>query len=183
MDEVSLSKLKYPIGDFIKPESFDEIDIAQWILEIEKTPQTVKKLISELSASELSLNYRPGGWNIAQVVHHMCDSHTNAFIRIKLALTEDNPTIKPYEEALWAELADYKIEHLHHTIQMLEALHAKFCIVLKNMDIQHFKSKSYFHPASNKTWILGDVLALYAWHCKHHIAHIQQALHHRGVFI
>jgi hypothetical protein len=175
--------LMYPIGKYESPSFIADSNIKTWINTIEETPTIVLNKVSNLSQKDLALIYRPHGWSIAQVVHHMCDSHANAFIRFKLALTEDTPTIKPYMEGLWADLADYDIKYLHHSLQMLEAIHAKWTILLKSMDIHDFHNKSYFHPESHKNWTLGDALGLYDWHTRHHTRHIQQAIDYQGSFV
>ncbi|MBK8701305.1 MAG: putative metal-dependent hydrolase [Saprospiraceae bacterium] len=178
----ALYKLMYPIGKYESPTFITENEIRLWIQTIEETPTLVRDVIEGLGIRQLSLQYRPNGWSIAQVIHHMCDSHTNAFIRFKLALTEDTPTIKPYKEGLWANLVDYSPEYLHYTLIMLDAVHAKLTLLLKAMDIHDFHNRSYFHPESHKNFTLGDALSLYDWHCRHHLAHIHQALDFDGKF-
>jgi hypothetical protein len=177
-----LYSLRYPIGIFESPDFIGEDLINRWKQTIEDTPTIVRQLVNELSTLELKYIYRPHGWTIAQVVHHMADSHMNAFVRFKLALTEENPTIKPYEEGAWVMLGDCKDEYLHHSLLLLEGLHAKWTILLNNMSLADFHNHSYFHPGSHKTFILGEVLGLYDWHCKHHTEHIKQALRHKGKF-
>lgn len=177
-----LYDLMYPIGKFEAPAFIGHDHIEQWIPTIEETPILIRDLVSPLSAKQLLWQYRPHGWSIHQVVHHMSDSHTNALLRFKLALTEDVPTIKPYKEGLWVEQADAKPEYLHHSLLLLEAVHAKFTLVLRNMTTADFHHKSYFHPESHKNFTLGEALGLYDWHCRHHIAHIHQAFEYQGIF-
>ncbi len=169
-------ELMYPIGKFESPDFITESYINTWIQTIEDTPILVRQLVENLTIQELNYKYRPHGWNIHQVVHHMSDSHANAYIRFKLALTEDTPTIKPYEEGLWAKTAECKPENLHHSLLMLEAIHAKLAIIMKEMSAADFHNHSYFHPSSHKNFTLGEVLGTYDWHSRHHIAHIKQAL-------
>ena len=182
METDHLYQLMYPIGKFESPAFVGENEIERWIQTIEDLPTEAEGLIEGLTGKEWQWKYRPHGWSIAQVVHHMCDSHTNALLRFKLALTEDTPTIKPYKEGLWAQLEDYRPEYLHYSLQMLEAVHAKFVILLRTMDIHQFHNRSYFHPESHKNYTLGEALALYDWHCRHHLAHLHQALDYKGEF-
>jgi hypothetical protein len=175
-------ELMYPIGKYEVPSFIGSNHIEKWIDTIEETPTILRSLTESLHNKELSWQYRPHGWNIHQVVHHMSDSHTNALLRFKLALTEEVPTIKPYKEGLWVELADCKSEYLHHSLLLIEAVHAKFTLLLKSMSISDFHTKSYFHPESHKNFTLGEALGLYDWHCQHHTTHIKQALEFQGVF-
>lgn len=174
--------MMYPIGKYEVPEFITESHINSWKTTIDETPVIVRTLIEDLPQNSLEWKYRPHGWTIAQVIHHMCDSHTNALIRFKLSLTEDTPTIKPYMEGAWAELADYDIKFLHHSLLMLEAVHAKFSILLDSIPINDFHNKSYFHPESHKNYTLGEALGLYDWHSKHHTQHIRQALDFKNIF-
>lgn len=123
---------------------------------------------------KLALHYRPEGWTIRQVVHHCADSHSNAFTRFKLALTEENPSIKPYKENLWAELPDVTTAPVDWSLKIIANIHKRWVVLLKSMSIADFE-RTYFHPESNRVWKLFEVLALYAWHCNHHLAHVKQA--------
>lgn len=174
--------LMYPIGKYEVPSFIGSNHINKWIQTIEETPIILRSLVEPLHTKQLHWQYRPNGWSIHEVVHHMSDSHTNALIRFKLALTEEVPTIKPYKEGLWAELADCKSEYIHHSLLLLEAIHAKFTIILKGMSTTDFHNKSYFHPESHKNFTLGEALGMYDWHCNHHIAHIRQAMEYEGLF-
>jgi len=176
-----MKNLKYPIGEFSKPERITEDDLKNWIAEIENFPKSIMQLTENLSVEELNLIYRPDGWKIKQVIHHCSDSHMNAFIRFKLALTEENPTIKPYEEALWANLIDGNDNDISNSLLLLKSLHHKWVLLLKSMTENQWE-KTYFHPESKKTYILKVVVGLYAWHCNHHLAHIKQALHYQNKF-
>ena len=115
--------------------------------------------------------YRDGGWTVKQVIHHVADSHLNAYVRCKLALTEDNPTIKPYEEAAWAELSDTKNLPVNVSLTLLHALHARWVEVMKNMSDAEWQ-RTFFHPEQNRKITLWGMLTTYAWHGKHHVAHI-----------
>lgn len=182
MESDQMYRWMYPIGKYEVPDFIGQHEIDQWIQTIEDLPTELQGLLADLESRELAYVYRPHGWSIAQVVHHLCDSHTNAFIRFKLALTEDTPTIKPYKEGLWAKMPDYDADYLHYSLQMLEAVHARFAIVLRSMDIHDYHNRSYFHPESHKNFTLGEALGMYAWHSRHHMAHIHQALDYKGEF-
>src|SRR5690606_20074411 len=119
------------------------------------------------------------GWTIRQVIHHLADSHLNAFCRIKLTLTEDSPTIKPYHEADWARMDDYIKMPVSHSIDILRGLHARMVFVLKNLSATE-REKFYIHPEYGRTYTLETVMALYAWHCNHHLAHITSLMERKG---
>ena len=173
--------LKYPLGKFQKPEVISNDDLKTWIAAIENFPAKIKKLTSTLSVQELNWVYRPEGWRIKQVVNHCADSHMNAFIRFKLALTEDNPTIKPYQEQLWAELVDGNSDDIFHSLQIIESVHYRWILLLKSLGTAELK-RQFTHPAIKKTYSLDAMIGMYAWHCNHHLAHIEQALKNKGQF-
>lgn len=152
-----------------------------WITTIENFPTNIKKLTSALSVQELNYTYRPGGWNIKQVVHHCADSHINSFVRFKLVLTEDIPTIKPYEEASWAELADGNSDDILPSLQIIQGVHTRWVLLLKSLGSTALK-RQFFHPANLKTSSLDETIGVYAWHCNHHLAHIEQAILQKGRF-
>ncbi|NVK50094.1 MAG: putative metal-dependent hydrolase [Cyclobacteriaceae bacterium] len=160
--------LKYPIGRFSMPEN---PDIQKAKTQIKKLPKNIESAVFNLSEEQLDTPYRPGGWTIRQLIHHLADSHMNAFIRFKLALTEENPTIKPYDEAAWARLSDSKLE-IAPSLAILVSLHQKWFVLMENMSDQDF-SRTYFHPESGQKQSLFEVTHLYAWHGQHHLAHIQ----------
>jgi hypothetical protein len=174
MENQNLESLKYPMGKFVKPEVIDNQQINDWIAEIEQLPAQIKALTENISEKALDTPYRPEGWTVRQVIHHVADSHSNAFTRFKLALTEDNPTIKPYLEAKWAELADSKLP-INPSLQILEGLHHRWVTLLKTLGSQEL-SRTYFHPESKKTFTLAEVIGLYAWHSRHHLAHIKMGI-------
>ena len=178
---MKLEELKYPIGQFEKPAIISPELITKWISFIEEFPIKIKSITNSLSKEELSLKYRPNGWSIKQVVHHCADSHMNAFIRFKLALTEENPTIKPYNEAFWAELIDGNSDNITSSLQIIEGVHTKWSLLLKNLTKKDL-NKTYYHPENKTTYVLKEVLALYAWHCNHHFAHIEQAVQYKNAF-
>jgi len=167
-----MNDLRYPIGKFaLAAGEITAEQRAAWITEIAELPAKFRGIVQGLTDAQLDTPYRPGGWTVRQVVHHVPDSHLNAYIRFKLALTEDNPTIKPYEEALWAELPDTKGTLIGVSLVMLEALHRRWVTLLRSMSEQQW-SRTFFHPEQKKSLRLDGVLAMYAWHGKHHTAHI-----------
>ena len=177
----TLEKLKFPIGKCPKIDDVSENDLETWIATIEEFPSKIRNLTSTLSVEELNWVYRPKGWNIKQVVHHCADSHINSFIRFKLALTEDVPTIKPYEEQLWAELADGTSNDISPSLQIIDGVHARWVLLLKSLGETELK-RQFFHPANLKISSLEETIGVYAWHCNHHLAHIEKGLLHKGQF-
>ena len=167
---MDLKKLKYPIGKFQIKNSTDKSQVTNWIKEIENFPKKLKTAVNDLTEEQLDTNYRPGGWTVRQVIHHIADSHMNAYIRSKLALTEDKPVIKPYKEKLWAELPDNQITNIAVTVNLIEALHIKLVDLLKQLDEEKL-NKEFIHPDSG-TKTIKDTIGLYAWHGNHHLAHI-----------
>jgi hypothetical protein len=179
MENKELEKLKYPIGHFSPPEPITEEDIKSYISDIEELPGKLKNLVSNLSEEQLNTAYRPKGWTVKQVIHHIADSHMNAYIRFKLALTEDTPTIKPYYEDKWAELADSKNTSIDVSLKLLESLHERWINLLKSMTKKDFE-KSFFHPEHGKEFSLDEVAGMYSWHSKHHFAHIEELKKRKG---
>lgn len=170
---------RYPIGKFsykIKDDKKKQRE--EFISEIESVPSDLRKAVSGLSVLQLDTPYREGGWTIRQVIHHLPDSHLNAYIRFKLALTEDCPTVKTYDEKKWAEFPDYLYTPVEHSLNLLDNLHKKWIILLKSMSDEDFK-KTYLHPELGKV-DLDWVTAQYAWHGKHHIAHITNLCRRKG---
>ncbi len=166
--------LKYPIGGLNIPETITQKNREEWIQLINDFPSLVEREVIELNDSELSYKYRPEGWNIKQVINHCIDSHLNSIIRFKLALTEDNPTIRPYKEDLWAELPDTLDYDLKESLLMLKSLHKRWVFLLKKMNSNDF-TKTFIHPEGNEILSLEVNLCIYAWHCQHHLQHIINA--------
>lgn len=163
--------LQYPIGQFSLPGSTTARERRTWIQEIARAPQDLRGAVSGLSEEQLDTPYRPGGWTVRQVVHHVPESHMNAFVRFKLALTEDLPTIKPYDETRWAMLADNALP-VAPSLDLLEALHVRWVRLLESLSDADFERR-FLHPESGP-WRLDQYLAQYAWHGRHHIAHITE---------
>ena len=170
---MNLEQLKYPAGKFVKPESITKEIIDSAISEIENFPSLVKFEIQNLEEKDLQLRYRPEGWTITQVVHHCADSHINSYMRFKLALTENVPTIKPYEESLWAELPDNNLSPFV-SLKLLDALHEKWVYILKSLSEEDL-NKEFIHPDQSEKISLKENILIYSWHCRHHLAHIRQA--------
>lgn len=162
--------VRYPIGQFEKPNFINKQELSGWIRIIAEFPQEIASEVLSLTDEQLDTPYRDGGWTVRQVVHHCADSHMNAFIRFKLALTETNPTIKPYYEALWAELPDSKIQ-LEPSLNLLKGLHERWSKLLESLDDEDLK-RTYNHPELGRPIPLDEVIGMYAWHCNHHLAHI-----------
>lgn len=166
-----MEHLKYPIGKRQINPSITFTEIQSNIAEMEKLPSLLKQTASKLSAEQLDMPYRPDSWTARQVIHHIADSHMNALTRIKLTLTENNPTIKPYKQDLWAHLPDTSLP-IETAITFIELLHQKMVVLLKALKENDFK-KTYVHPEDNKTYTLADLTSIYAWHGKHHVSHLQ----------
>ena len=169
---MQLEQLKYPLGKFDYFKELGPTDLAEGIAVIEAFPARLSALAARLTDGQWETSYRADGWTARQVVHHLADSHSNALIRFKLALTEDNPTIKPYRENLWADLPDSVNAPVEWSLQILDALHARWTLLLRNMSEADF-DRTYFHPDSQRTFPLRQVVSLYAWHCNHHYAHVE----------
>lgn len=167
-----IDQLRYPIGKFQMPATFSEQDLAQWMNEIKALPGQFSSKALSLSEQQLDTPYRPQGWTGRQVIHHVVDSHLNAYCRFKWVLTEDSPTIKPYFEDRWANLADTQQTPISISLDLLTALHHRWSVLLASLDRSDF-DKYYFHPEyGNRRYTLGAVCNLYAWHGKHHSAHL-----------
>jgi hypothetical protein len=175
---IDIEKLRFPIGKFII-EPVKEEDYAGLIEELAVLPGKIRAAVNGLTDEQLDTPYREGGWTLRQVVHHLPDSHLNAYMRFKLALTEDVPVIKPYEEGLWAECSEAKYGHLIDSLDLLDSLHRRWVSFLKTLKHQDFQ-KEYFHPAQGKNFFLSTVLSLYVWHGKHHLAHVTETKQANG---
>ena len=170
--------LQYPVGRFDWNLRPGDIERRQAIDEIAGLPAAMRKAVHGLSEEQLDTPYRPGGWTVRQVVHHVPDSHLNAYTRVKLALTEDRPTIRPYDEKLWAELPDVVHTPIGISLTMLEALHERWVVLLRSLDPQDF-SRKLVHPDVGEMDV-GKVVCHYAWHGRHHVGHITSLRHRMG---
>jgi hypothetical protein len=162
---------RYPIGEY-EPQPFSEVLKQQWISDIRFLPGNIENAILNLDASQLETSYRDGGWTLQQLVHHVADSHINAYCRFKLALTEDNPIIKPYDQDKWAELPDVKNIPVNISVTLLFALHNRWVELLDHLEQSDWE-KTIFHPEYKKKSTLWYLLGSYAWHSRHHVAQIR----------
>jgi len=165
-----MSDLRYPIGKFTFQGPLTEDQRKEFIDDIQHTPPRLVAAVQGMSQEQLDTPYRPGGWTVRQVVHHLPDSHMNAYIRWKLALTEDEPTIKPYLEDRWAELEEARTAPIQLSLALLDALHRRWVLMLRAMKPQEWK-RTFRHPELGLV-SLEKNLALYSWHGRHHVAHI-----------
>ena len=160
---------RYPIGEFQFEGEFTSKVIKGWIDEIEKLPSLLRETVKELSEDQLDTPYRSGGWTIRQVVHHLADSHMNAYIRLKLALTEDNPVIRPYHEEKWAELPDSHLP-IAISLSLLDSMHIRWVTILRSLTSVE-SDRTFIHPDSGQMTV-EKYIGMYAWHGRHHLAHI-----------
>jgi hypothetical protein len=164
------SDSRYPIGK-VQLVDYSEKERDAKIADILFLPRMLEYAVLNLDESQIQTPYREGGWTVHQLIHHLADSHMNAFIRFKLALTEENPVIKPYLEDKWSELADVSDVPINISITLLHALHHRWHRLLESMSVDDFR-RTVFHPEKEKDITLWDMLLIYAWHGKHHVAHI-----------
>lgn len=169
--------IRYPIGTY-QPQAFSHWQRQQWLIDIAQLPAMAEAAVHNLDAAQLHLPYRPGGWSIHQIVHHLADSHTNAWCRIKLVLTEDNPTIRPYHQDAWVQQADTLALPINNATTMLHALHQRIYTLLKAVEGGTWQ-RTYIHPESGQhtLWYL---MGMYAWHGRHHVAQINRLREQQG---
>ena len=165
-----MSDLRFPIGEFAAQTSITAEQRQALIASLDETPAQLQAALAGLSNEQLETPYRPGGWTVRQTVHHVADSHLNAYVRFKLGLTEEQPTIKPYDEKQWAELADGRNADPEISLQLLRAVHTRWTLVLRTTPVEAF-ARTVRHPESG-IMSLDVVLQMYDWHARHHIAHI-----------
>ena len=165
-----MTDLRYPIGQFEHEGEIADEDVARWIDQIEALPRQVRVAVEGLSEEQLDTPYRPDGWTVRQVVHHIGDSHLNSLVRFKWALTEDEPVIKAYYEERWAELADYRDVPIETSLTFLETLHVRLVALLRSLNEDDL-ARRFVHPESGPVTLARNV-GLYAWHGRHHLAHI-----------
>ena len=176
---MDLEKLKYPIGKPQIPEVIIDAHISDWITVLEVFPERLKSLVENLSEAQLDTCYRPDGWTVRQVVHHVSDSHHNSYTRFKWTLTENQPLIKAYYEDRWAALFDSKSAPIELSINTIKALHAKWVYFLKGLSKSDLE-QVFIHPEGNEKVSLQENIGIYAWHCNHHYEHINQLMIRKG---
>ena len=174
----SSADLSSPTGRFQRPASLDADARTRAIDVIAATPARLREAVRGLTDKQIDTEYRPGGWTVRQVVHHVPDSHLNAYIRFKLALTENEPTIKPYDEGRWAELVDSKVVPIATSLSLLDAVHERWVAILRAMSAADFE-RPLIHPENGRQR-LDQMLALYAWHGPHHVAHVTKLRERMG---
>jgi uncharacterized damage-inducible protein DinB len=165
-----MDDLRYPIGRFAAPSEFNQAGRGECMTQIDEAPAALRAAVYRLTSEQLQTPYREGGWTLAQVVHHLPDSHVNGYVRFRLALTEAEPTIKPYAEAKWAELSDAASSDIESSIVLLEGLHQRWISLLRRLTPEQW-TIGFQHPERGRS-TLEHALALYAWHGRHHVAHI-----------
>lgn len=168
----SIADPRYPIGKY-QPQPYSDDQLKDWLNDIKFLPVSLENAIQHLDEHQWNTPYREGGWTIKQLVHHVADSHMNAYIRFKLALTEDVPTIKPYNEKLWAELKDTENLPGNISITLLHALHARWYELIRHLNQEEW-DKKVFHPQHKKEVSLWYMLGMYSWHGRHHVAHVTE---------
>ena len=173
-----MENLQYPIGKFAFDKETTPEKRKGWISDIAETPAALRRAVDGLTPTQLDTPYRDGGWTVRQVVHHLADSHMNSFARFKLALTEDAPTIKPYSQTAWATTSDVAGVDAALSVAILEALHSRWTVLLSAMAASDF-TRTFIHP-ENGPQTLDRALQTYAWHGKHHVAHIVSLRERKG---
>ena len=173
-----MDTLKYPIGKFRRPETIGKSQVDDYLKNIASLPQRLREAVDGLTEEQLDTPYRPEGWTVRQVVHHVADSHLNSYARFKLALTEEKPMIKPYFEDRWAELPDSK-GPVGTSLDLLTALHARWISLLQSLGPEEL-AKVFVHPQYGKEYRLDVMMALYSWHGNHHLAHIESLKERMG---
>lgn len=166
---------KYPIGKFNPPAEISEKQLKEAVEILRLFPEQLRLLVHSLNEKELEKTYRPESWTIRQLVHHIADSHNHAYIRFRWALTEENPTIKAYDEKAWSEMYDNKTAPIAWSITHIEAIHHKMVTIMKAMDEKQWE-KTYVHDITKEQKSLKTIALMYAWHSMHHFSHIKNAL-------
>jgi uncharacterized damage-inducible protein DinB len=177
--DADLENLRYPTGRFHARAHLSATEIERLIDDLATLPGDVRAAVSSLSDEQLDTPYRPQGWTVRQVVHHLPDSHMNGYIRFKLALTEEEPTIKGYDEAAWAELPDGRGPDIELSLRLIEAVHQRWTVLLRSLDPSHL-ARTLRHPKSGVV-TLERMLQLYVWHGRHHLAHVTHTTRPRAM--
>mgnify|MGYP002629508714 FL=1 len=175
MNSSATELLRYPIGKYEWNTEPSKSALELAISTLNDFPAKLNELVSGLPKTTLLNRYRPDGWTIAQVIHHLADSHMHSYIRFKYAVLEDTPAIKDYDEVKWAELPDASNDQIDYSLNLITALHYRWVVFLKELKGTDLK-RTYFHTGNNKHYPLDVALIIYAWHCEHHLAHIKNAL-------
>lgn len=169
-----MSDPRYPIGEFKKPASYYEADLRNWMNDLKNLPALLEQELKGLDDDDLETPYRDGGWTIRQVVNHLADSHVNAYVRLRLALTQTNPEVLGYDQDSWAMLIDAEDGPVEPSIKILDGVHSRLLHLLDSLRHGEFE-RTYYHKEYEKTYKVWEVVALYAWHSNHHLAHVKQA--------
>lgn len=175
---MAVTDARYPIGAY-DPQPFSEAQKQEWLADIKFLPNALESALHDLDEAQLGTPYREGGWTVHQLVHHVADSHMQAYVRFKLGLLENNPTIKPYNESDWAQTADVQNLPVNISITLLYALHARWYEFLKSFEGEDWE-RTIFHPEHQKKMTLWYLLGTYAWHGRHHTAHITKLRQQKG---
>lgn len=162
----------FPIGPFTPPAVISPEQRQAWIEDLKNLPQEIEEIARQFSGRQLETTYRKNGWTARQVIHHLPDSHMQAYTRFKLALTMDNPTVFPYPEAAWAELPDGRVGPIASSLALLHGIHRRWVDCLRNMSASQWQ-RTYFHTEHKKSFTLEETLGMYSWHGRHHLAHLQ----------
>jgi len=173
-----MDKQQYPIGKYVE-QPFSEKQLQEWLNDIRFLPENLEHAVLNLDEAQLETPYRDGGWTVKQLVHHVADSHMNAYIRFKLGLSEENPTIKPYNQDAWAQMPDTKNLPINLSFTILHAVHRRWYEILINITPEQW-NRTVVHPEYNKQMTLWHLLGMYAWHSRHHTAHINNLRERMG---
>ena len=179
MTQTVSSDLSYPVGKFAEPDAYTPERRRLYIEQIAALPANLRAAVAGWDDARLDEPYRPGGWTVRQLLHHVPDSHLNAYVRFKLALTEDEPTIKPYDQDRWSQMADTRVTPVEVSLALLDAVHVRWVNVLRAMSAADFQ-RAYFHPELGHRVPLDYALAMYAWHSRHHLAHVTELKRRKG---
>jgi hypothetical protein len=167
-----LERLRFPFGRFQSADHYTEEERNSNIKVLEQLTSVLEKIVLQIGRENLDISYRPGGWNARQVIHHIADSHMNAYIRLKWTLTEDTPTIKPYDQEKWSALPDSLSAPIEASLLLLKGVHTRFVLLLRSLKPEDF-SKAFYHPENKRHITIEQLIALYAWHGRHHCAHLE----------
>lgn len=179
MTPVVNEDLRYPVGKFVMPTELNASMLAEWRKNLAELPAKLRAAVAGLSDTQLDTPYRDGGWTVRQTVHHVADSHINAYCRIRLALTEDTPTIKPYLEAKWAELPDASTLPVAPSLEIIDGIHTRLLALVDAVTPEQWQ-RTFVHPEHGRPMTIAQTAALYSWHSRHHVAHITGLRARRG---